>query len=136
MVLETFNEAYRRRGQPAELMIHSDQGANYTSYMFRSFLRELKVRQSFSHPGTPHDNAVNESFFACMKREELSHKYYTSAEALAADVEEYVSFYNALRPHERLGDKTPDQLEEEYWQTANGKSKKADLSCITESATV
>ena len=40
--------------------------------MFRSFLRKVKVTQSFSHLGTPHDNAVKESFFACMKREELS----------------------------------------------------------------
>lgn len=116
LLLEAFSAAYERRGKPQELMLHNDQGANYTSYMFRSFLRELEVVQSFSHPGTPHDNAVNESFFACMKREELSHQYYTSVDELKKDVEEYTAFYNSLRPHERLGDKTPDQIEAEYWQ--------------------
>ena len=133
MILETFNNAFKKRGKPIELMLHNDQGANYTSYMFRSFLRELSVKQSFSHPCTPHDNAVNESFFACMKREELSHKHYTSEADLVADVEEYVRYFNTMRPHERLGDKTPDQIEQDYWDSLQCKNKAADSS-LPESA--
>lgn len=48
--------------------------------MFRSHLRKLGVTLSYSHPGMPLDNAVAESFFACMKREELSHNYYDCLE--------------------------------------------------------
>ena len=127
LLLEAFAAAYERRGKPQELMLHSDQGANYTSYIFRSYLREIEVIQSFSHPGTPYDNAVNESFFACMKREELSHKFYTAVEDLMKDVEEYTAFYNSLRPHERLGDKTPDQIEAEYWQNVLAIDRPAGL---------
>ena len=68
-----FDSAFEMRGKPAELIFHSDQGSQYTAFEFRRHLRELKVKSSFSNPGTPLDNAVAESFFACMKREELSH---------------------------------------------------------------
>lgn len=130
MLLEAFESAFKQRGKPNALMLHSDQGANYTSYMFRSFLRELNVTQSFSHPGTPHDNAVNESFFACMKREELSHKFYNSVEELTKDVGEYAAFYNGMRPHERLGDKTPMQIEAEYWQQQENKKRELNTDTI------
>lgn len=131
MLMEAFDNAYKQRGKPKTLMLHSDQGANYTSYMFRSFLRELKVTQSFSHPGTPHDNAVNESFFACMKREELSHKFYRSVEELKKDVGEYAVFYNGMRPHERLGDKTPMQIEAEYWRQQESQKGKGIIEHTT-----
>ncbi|MBP5443871.1 MAG: integrase core domain-containing protein [Treponema sp.] len=53
-------------------------------------LRELGVRQSLSNPGTPHDNAVMESFFATLKREELSHNWYNTPEELDKTIREYI----------------------------------------------
>ena len=61
---------------------------------FRKHLRDLKVSQSFSNPGTPLDNAVAKSFFTCMKREELSHNLYETREQLENDVAEYVEVEN------------------------------------------
>ena len=61
------------------------------------------------------DKAVGESFFACMKREELSHHYYDSIEALEQAVSEYIAFYNNIRVHQRLGNRTPIQVEEEFY---------------------
>ena len=52
-------------------MFHSDQGAEFTSYEFKSTLRVLGVTQSFSNPENPYDNAVIESFFSSFKREEM-----------------------------------------------------------------
>ena len=96
-------------------MFHSDQGCQYTDFNFRQRLRQLGVNQSFSNPGSPLDNAVAESFFSCMKREELSHKYYDTIEALEHDVSEYIDFYNSVRIHARLGYLTPNQVEEEFF---------------------
>ena len=76
MVLETFKLAYEHRGKPQGLLFHSDQGTQYSAYKFRKYLRDSGVKQSFSNPGTPYDNAVAESFFSMMKQEELSHNYY------------------------------------------------------------
>ena len=115
MVWETFEEAFERRKRPAGLTFHSDQGSQYTDFYFRKRLRQLGVKQSFSNPGTPLDNAVAESFFACMKREELSHHYYDSIEALEQAVSEYIDFYNTARVHERLGNRTPVEVEEAFF---------------------
>ena len=77
LVLETFKIAYNERDKPQGLLFHSDQGTQYSAYEFRKCLRDWGVKQSFSNPGTPYDNAVAESFFSMMKQEELSHNYFT-----------------------------------------------------------
>ena len=55
------------RLEHAGLTFHRDQGVQYTDFCFRKRLRQLGVKQSFSNPGSPLDNAVAESFFACLK---------------------------------------------------------------------
>ena len=77
LVLATFQEAFAARGNPAGVTFHSGQGRNYTSYAFRNCLREHGVHQSFSNPAAPHDNAVVEAFFSVLKREDISHNYYS-----------------------------------------------------------
>ena len=72
------------------------------------------MKSSFSNPGTPLDNAVAESFFACMKREELSHNYYYDLEVLRHDVADYINFFNNMRPHQKLGMLTPSAAEEKF----------------------
>jgi transposase InsO family protein len=102
------------RGKPAGLIFHSDQGTQYTAFEFRKHLRELGVKSSFSNPGTPLDNAVAESFFASMKREELSHKYYYDLEVLRHDVADYIDFFNNMRPHQKQGMLTPSAAEAKF----------------------
>ena len=77
-------------------------------------LRKLGVNQSFSNPGTPLDNAVAESFFACMKREELSHNCYDNLEDLRHDVSNYIDFFNNTHPPQRFGMQTPSVMETQF----------------------
>lgn len=114
LIQSTFDAAFDLRGRPENLTFHSDQGVQYTAYKFRKHLRDLTVKQSFSNPGTPLDNAVAESFFSCMKREELSHNLYDNIETLYKDVAEYVDFFNRSRPHQRLGMLTPSEAERRF----------------------
>lgn len=113
-VQKMFDDAFEKRGCPNGLVFHSDQGPQYTAFGFRKHLRELKVKQSFSNPGTPLDNAVAESFFSCMKREELSHNYYNEEEELRQAVADYVDFFNNMRPHQKLGMLTPSEAERRF----------------------
>jgi transposase InsO family protein len=114
LVMQVFVEAFTLRKEPQELIFHSDQGSQYTAFEFKRFLQCHKVKQSFSAPGSPHDNAVAESFFASIKKEEFKKSFYTTEAELLKAVQEYVAFYNGYRPHQRLGFKTPDQIEAEY----------------------
>lgn len=116
MVWKTFDKAFNLRGCPDNLTFHSDQGIQYTAYKFRKHLRDLGIKQSFSNPGSPLDNAVAEAFFSIMKREELSHNFYKSKEHLEAVVAEYIDFFNNARPHRKLKNMTQNQYELNYHQ--------------------
>ena len=114
LITSTFKQAFQSRNAPQSLIFHSDQGAQYTSKAFRKLLRMNKVVQSFSKSGQPHDNAVMESFFASMKREEIYRTQYKSEQQFMKSVTSYIEFYNTQRPHSTLNYKTPDQFETIY----------------------
>lgn len=110
---EAFRMAYETRHPGEGLIFHSDQGSNYRSRVFMSYLSARNVTQSFSKPGVPYDNSVMESFFSSMKREELYRRKYRSERELRAAIDKYIQFYNTERPHETLRYKTPQQKEDE-----------------------
>ena len=111
LVTSTFRQVYRNRNEPQQLIFHSDQGPQYTSNTFRKLLRINKVVQSFSKSSRPHDNAVAESFFASMKREEIYRTQYCSERQFMQSVDTYIEFYNTKRPHSTLNYRTPDRFE-------------------------
>lgn len=119
LTMNTFDEAFEERGQPQNLIFHSDQGVQYTSYAFRTHLEELKCRQSFSAPGYPYDNSVCKSFFNTLKKEAIYYHIYDSAAELAAVLDEYIGYYNEVRMHRTLKMKTPSQVETEFFERVN-----------------
>ena len=114
LVTSTFRTAFRERGNPGSLTFHSDRGKQYTSATFTALLQKCEVKQSFSATAQPHDNAVAETFFASFKKEEAYRREYTSEQSYRKSVEQYIRFYNELRPHRTLKYKTPQAFEEAY----------------------
>ena len=111
LVISTFKNAYTSRREPFGLMFHSDRGTQYTAFAFRQLLDSLNVVQSFSKKGYPFDNAVCESFFKYLKKEETNRKKYFTLNELKLSVFEYIEgFYNTKRPHGSLGFMTPDEM--------------------------
>ena len=110
----TFTKAWEERKPTAGLVFHSDRGSNYVSGGFVTCLRNLGVVQSFSRSGTPYDNAVCESFFSSMKREELYLTKYRSENEFRKAVADYIEKYNTRRPHTTLQYKTPQQVEADF----------------------
>lgn len=114
LVTSTFKSAWEERVPELELLFHSDRGAQYTSHRFQELLRRHSIVQSFSNSGKPHDNAVAESFFASLKKEELYRKNYASEPDFKRSISAYIEFYNMKRPHRTLKNRTPCQMEEDY----------------------
>lgn len=85
----------------------------YPNKLKRKFLTDAPNK--ISAPGNPHDNAVAESFFAAIKREDFRQKFYKSETEFCHAVDRYVEFYNDYRPHQRLGFLTPNQAEEKFY---------------------
>ena len=112
LVCAAFEKAYAFRGRPKGLLFHSDRGAQYTSKAFRSLLENYEVIQSFSAKGHPYDNAVCESFFKYLKKEETNRKTYFSMQELELSLFAYIEgFYNNARPHSANNGLAPNEFE-------------------------
>lgn len=89
------------RRQPKQtVMVHSDQGSQFSSYDWQNFLKAHNLKQSMSRRGNCHDNAVAESFFQLLKRERIRRKVYETREKAKRDIFDYIEmFYNPKRRH-------------------------------------
>lgn len=116
LITATLRMAYDTRMPGENLMFHSDQGSQYTAHAFRQLLKRLKITQSFSNAGAPHDNAMMESFFSVFKKEEFYRSAYRSETEMREKIAKYIAFYNQKRPHTTLNYKTPEQYEDEFFQ--------------------
>ncbi len=113
LVADALMMAVWRRGNPVELLHHSDQGSQYTSEHFQQLLREQGITCSMSRAGEVWDNSAMESFFSSMKTERIARKVYRTRSQARADVFDYIeTFYNPRRRHSTLGYVSPVQFEE------------------------
>ena len=60
-----------RRKPKQRVLIHSDQGSQFTSMDWAAFIRAHNLEHAMSRRGNCHDNAVAESFFSSLKRERI-----------------------------------------------------------------
>jgi len=112
LVADALMMAVWRRGKPAALMHHSDQGSQYTSGHFQDLLKEQGITCSMSRAGEVWDNSAMESFFSSMKTERVARKVYRTREEARSDVFDYIErFYNPTRRHSTLGYVSPAQFE-------------------------
>ena len=90
------------------LILHSDQGSQYTSKAFTEFCESINVTQSMSKAGYPYDNAPMERYFNTLKNECTNLYEFTTEETLYQKVEEFAYVdYNHVRPHSYNGYRTP-----------------------------
>ena len=112
LALQALLMAVWRRKPTAKVTIHSDQGSQFSSREWQSFLRQHNLEASMSRRGNCHDNAVAESFFQRLRRERIRRKTYASREAARQDVFEYIEmFYNPQRKHTNNGMLSPVEFE-------------------------
>ncbi len=101
-------------------IINSDQGCQFTSDEWISFLREWEIKISMTGKGRCHDNIYIERFWRSFKREEFYLNEYESVKALRAAINAYIEFYNQRRWHQSLDYKTPAEVYFEQERKACG----------------
>ena len=108
LAIQTLKAALERNHYPKNLMLHSDQGSQYTSRAFTDYCKEERVQQSMSKAGCPYDNSPMESFYGTFKAEFISKHRFSSDEELNHATRDYVYvYYNHIRPHSSNGYMTP-----------------------------
>ena len=112
LALNALNMALGQRRPTADLIHHSDRGAQYLSDDYQALLKKHGIRCSLSGAGSCYDNAAAESFFGLLKRERVNRVRYRTREEARSDVFDYIErFYNRQRSHSYLGYISPVQFE-------------------------
>ena len=97
IVVDTLNEAIAKRKDVHGLIIHSDQGFQYTSYEYKAICESNGIQISMSRKGTPIDDSPMESFHGILKKETLYNNNITNLEEYIVLVEDWIEFYNTIR---------------------------------------
>lgn len=97
LVIDTLNEAIAKRKDVSGLIIHSDQGYQYTSFEYKAICESNGIQISMSRKGTPIDDSPMESFHALLKKETLYNNDITNLEEYIVLVEDWLEFYNTKR---------------------------------------
>ena len=97
LVIDTLNDALAKEKDVYGLIIHSDQGFQYTSYEYKAICESNKIQISMSRKGTPIDDSPIESWHALLKKETLYNNNITSLQEYIQLVEEWILFYNTSR---------------------------------------
>lgn len=119
LALDALLMAVWRRKPESEVLVHSDQGSQYTSHDWSEFLKSHGLEGSMSRRGNCHDNAVAESFFQLLKRERIKRKIYSTRDAARMDIFNYIEmFYNTKRQHSSNDGLSPVQYEKNYFREA------------------
>lgn len=88
---------------PAPVIIHSDQGSEYKSKLFRLIVGDYKILQSMSKKGSPWQNGYQESFFGNWKIDIGDVSRFETLGELTAELYRSIYYYNNLRIHTSLG---------------------------------
>jgi putative transposase len=104
-----------RRKPKSLVLIHSEQGSQFTSMDWASFLRAHNLEYSMSQRENCHDNAVAESLFNLLKRERIRRRTYKTRAEARQDVFEYIEmFYNPRRKRARNEMLSPVEFERQH----------------------
>ena len=109
-VLQTVEQLLENHGisLSKETIIHSDQGAHYSSCSFIEIVNNYNLRQSMSRRGNCWDNAPQESFFGHMK-DEIDISQCIDFAEVKYKIDDWIQYYNDERYQWQLAKLSPNQ---------------------------
>lgn len=108
LVQDTIRAAIRKQRKKVHgILIHSDQGFQYTSKQYHKLLKKYKMIGSMSRKGNCLDNASIENFFGHLKSELLYLEKFQSPAQLRRAVQAYIRYYNEERIQLKLNKLAP-----------------------------
>ena len=99
-VIETMADVMLERGVPEH--IRSDNGAEMTAKIVRSWLAKLGAKTLYIEPGSPWENGYCESFNGKLRDECLNGEIFYSLKEATVVIEQWRNQYNTIRPHSSL----------------------------------
>ena len=106
--VDCLEEALRTHGRPE--VFNTDQGSQFTSEAFTGVLRRAGIAISMDGRGRALDNIFVERLWRSVKHEDVYLRGYASIPELLLGLTDYFAFYNGERPHQALGNRTPEAV--------------------------
>ena len=107
-VIETMADVMLTRGVPE--YVRSDNGAEMTAKIVRSWFATLGAKTLDIEPGSPWENGYCKSFNGKLRDECLNGEIFYSLKEATVVIEQWRNHYNTIRPHSSL-DYRPPALE-------------------------
>ena len=105
--------ALKKQYPEYEMILHSDQGFQYTSYEYKAICESNGIQISMSRKGTPIDDSPIESWHALLKKETLYNNNITSLQEYIQLVEDWILFYNTTRLKSKIKKKRKNYTKRE-----------------------
>jgi transposase InsO family protein len=100
----------KKKKQTAPVVLHTDQGAVYSSRAYEQAHKNYNIVRSMSRAGTPTDNPIIESLNGWIKEELFLDFNLKESDDIAGVLTRYVDYFNNHRPAAALGYKSPAQF--------------------------
>ena len=113
LAINTLKTALKKEKHP-KVILHSDQGVQFTSCEFVNFCKDNNITQSMSKAGCPYDNAPMERFYNTFKSNFYNVTSFLNVEMMDELTTKYINWYNYVRPHSHNNYLTP--MEARYKQ--------------------
>lgn len=107
-VIDVLAQLISVRGAPSYL--RSDNGPEFVSRALLRWAGQNQLETALIDPGKPWQNGVNESFNGKFRDECLSMEWFRNRTEAKAVISSWRQHYNEVRPHSRLGNKTPGEF--------------------------
>jgi putative transposase len=88
-----------RGGQVPGVIMHTDQGSEYTARAFQAACQRLSIAQSMGRPGSALDNAVIESWHSALEFELPRIEHFATKAAARVKAAAWIEDYNTKRRH-------------------------------------
>ncbi|MBL4753417.1 MAG: IS3 family transposase [Flavobacteriales bacterium] len=96
--------------QPDKLIHHSDRGIQYCSGGYVKLLQDNRIKISMTENGDPLENAIAERLNGIIKQEYLYDHQPKDINQAKVILTSSVDLYNDERPHESIGNLTPENV--------------------------
>ena len=106
--MDSMEDAMRTHGKPE--VFNSGQGTQFTSEAFTGVLKREEITMSMDGRGRALDNIFVERLWRSVKHEDVYLNGYATMGELLIGLTKYFAFYNGERPHQALGNQTPDAV--------------------------
>lgn len=112
--------------QFAEIL--SDNGAEFGSGKnaknkddnpFEYMLKELGIKHRYTRPYRPQTNGKIERFWKTLHSDLIEETVFNSLDHFKDELEQYLLYYNEMRPHQSLNAKTPAEFNKNLTKTVN-----------------